>query len=269
MTDQLKPMANSPIVLIHGVGLDRTMWEPVASLLRGDRVDPVDREVVAYDMLGHGEAQKPTGPYELSMFVDQLAALVDSLSRTHPAGTVDMVNTVDLVGFSMGALVAQGFAIDHPDRVRRLALLHSVFDRTDDERAAIVARVEDVRSGGFLASIPTALARWFTPAFTREHPEVIASVRRVLEANDVDAYASAYEVFATADAILAERTSLIRSETLVLTGEDDQRSTPSMSRHLAAALQQGEAIVLPNLRHLAPLEDPPLVASVLRSFLDR
>ena len=254
MTDPSPIEAHPPVVLIHGVGLDQTMWEPIAALLS------TDRRVSTYNMIGHADASKPSGPYSLSMFIDQLSSVVDLMNAAGP---------VDVVGFSMGALVAQGFAITHPDRVRRLALLHSVFDRTEDERAAIVERLTDVRNGGFAATISAAINRWFTPTFAAEHADVVDRVRRVLEANDVEAYANAYEVFATADGPLVEQTSSIGCETLVITGADDQRSTPLMTRRLADTVQRGEAVVLPVLRHLAPLEDPASVAELLSSFFNR
>ena len=235
------------------------MWNPVAALLGADR------EVVTYDMIGHAQAPRPEGPYSLEMFVEQLRDVIASFGGTRHEGRA----AVDVVGFSMGALVAQGFAVESPDQVRRLALLHSVFDRTDEERAAIVARVAEVRAGGFPASIDAALERWFTPAFLATNPAVVAEVRRILEANDVDAYANAYEVFATADAALVSRTPGIDCETLVLTGEHDRRSTPEMSKRLAATVMSGEAVVVPALRHLAPVEAPDIVARYLRTFFDR
>ncbi|MDP9465023.1 MAG: alpha/beta fold hydrolase, partial [Actinomycetota bacterium] len=61
-----------PLVVIHGVGLDHTMWLPVMSALP-------HRRTVTYDMIGHGSASKPVGPYSLDMFVDQLAGILDAL----------------------------------------------------------------------------------------------------------------------------------------------------------------------------------------------
>jgi (E)-2-((N-methylformamido)methylene)succinate hydrolase len=241
-----------PVVFIHGVGLDQTMWNGVLEHL------PADRELVTYNMIGHGDAPKPFGPYSLDLFVAQLSEVVDAVSPHEP---------VDVVGFSMGALVAQGFACAHGNRVRRLVLLHSVFDRTPTERAAIVARVDDVRAGGFLTSIDAALDRWFTPDFASTNPAVIGEVRRVLESNDVAAYAYAYEIFATADEYLVDSAAEIVCETLVLTGDGDQRSTPEMTCRLAAALPKGRAVVLPTLRHLAAIEDPLVVADHLQAFL--
>jgi (E)-2-((N-methylformamido)methylene)succinate hydrolase len=242
----------TPTVFVHGVGLDQTMWDGVLEHL------PADRDLVTYNMIGHGDAPKPAGPYSLDLFVAQLVEVVDAISPDWP---------VDIVGFSMGALVAQEFACTHSNRVRRLALLHSVFDRTLQERAAILSRVAEVRAGGFPASIDAALDRWFTPEFAGSHPAALNDVRRVLEANHVESYANAYEVFATADEFLVQSAGRISCPTLVLTGEGDQRSTPAMTRRLAADLPNGTAVVLPRLRHLAAVEDPHTVADHLHAFL--
>lgn len=244
----MKP-AGIPLVLIHGVGLDHTMWLPVMAALRG-------RRVIAYDMVGHGAAIKPAAPYTLATFVDQLAGIVAAVD-----------SEVDLVGFSMGALVAEGFAVSPPGRrVRRLVLLNSVHDRSPAERQAIVERVADVRANGFAGTIEPALRRWFTPAFAAANPEVVDTVRQRLRSNDPVGYANAYEVFATADAALATTVAGIGVPTLVVTGEADERSTPAMATALAAALPHSRCEVLPGLRHLTPLEAPQRVATLIDDF---
>ena len=111
-------------VLLHGVGLDRTMWFPFR--------EAFGRPTISYDLLGLGDAPKPAGPYSLTMYREQFERLV-------PAGHVDVI------GFSMGALIAERIAIDLPQRVRRLVLVSGVFDRTQAERASIVERVAEVR----------------------------------------------------------------------------------------------------------------------------
>ena len=227
-----------PIVLVHGVGLDRSMWDGVAARMPG---------AITYDLLGHGvhRDQRPSMPG----FVAQLAEVA-------PEGACD------IVGFSLGALIAQEFALAFPARVRRLVLLNGVFRRTADERAAIVARVAAVRSGGYAANVDEAITRWLPngggPA---------EAVRGVMAGNDPAAYADAYEVFATADAALADRTQTIGAPTLVATGELDPRSTPSMAHALAAALPEARCVVLPGLRHLSPVEAPDVVAELIVDFL--
>jgi pimeloyl-ACP methyl ester carboxylesterase len=239
----------TPLVLVHGVGLDRHMWAPFAAA--------IGRPVVSYDMLGLGDAPKPTGPYTLSMYSQQLAEVVEALDA----------RTADVVGFSMGALVAQRFAIDHPGLVHRLVLVSGVYHRTAAERAAIVARVAEVRAGAYLDSVGPALERWFTPGFAGSNPGAVAAVRERMLANEVQPYANAYEVFATGDEELVPLVGRIAAPTLVVTGEDDQRSTPLMTEQLAAALPHGRAVVLPGVRHLLPIERPDLLAELVRDFL--
>src|ERR1700748_558900 len=96
-----------PVVLVHGVGMDLTMWDALAALLQKSS------RVIRYDMLGHGHSRKPAGPYRLADFVAQLATLATDLEL--PA--------FDLVGFSMGGLVAQAAALHDPARIRRLVLV--------------------------------------------------------------------------------------------------------------------------------------------------
>lgn len=237
------------LVLVHGVGLDRHMWAPFAAAL--------GQPVVTYDMLGLGEAPKPPGPYSLRMYAEQLRQVLTDLGG----------EAVDVVGFSMGALVAQRFAVDHPRLVRRMVLVSGVFNRTADERAAIVTRVAEVRNGAYLHSVEPALERWFTPEFAARHPEVVQTVRERMLANDVRPYADAYEVFATGDEQLVPLVPRITAPTLVITGADDQRSTPLMAEQLAAALPHGRAAVVPGVRHLLPLEQPDTLAALVRDLL--
>lgn len=239
----------TPLVLVHGVGLDRHMWAPFTAA--------IGTPVVTYDMLGLGDAPKPDGPYSLSLYSRQLEEVARSTGH----------QAVDVVGFSMGALVAQRFAIDRPASVRRLVLVSGVFDRTADERAAIVARVAEVRGGAYLESVEPALERWFTPEFASNHPQMVQRVRERMVANEVRPYADAYEVFATGDEELVPLVNHIVAPTLVVTGADDQRSTPVMAERLAAALRNGRAVVVPGVRHLLPIEQPALLATLVRDFL--
>jgi pimeloyl-ACP methyl ester carboxylesterase len=239
------------VVLIHGVGMDLEMWDAVVGRLRQGR------RLLSYDMLGHGGSAKPPGPYRLADFVAQLTALTRNLEFTR----------FDLVGFSMGAMVAQAFAVANPEAVGRLVLLNAVYKRSPSESAAVQARVDEVLNGGYAASIATALERWFNPEFRNTRPDVVAAVRRRMESNDLAAYAAAYAVFAGADRELVDIVHRIETPTLVATGAEDQRSTPAMAHALSAKLLRGEVRIMDGQRHLTPLEAPERVASLIEEFL--
>ena len=156
-----------PVVLIHGVGLDRTMWGGVMRSLSG-RLD-----CAAFDMPCHGEAGMPAGEVTLATFADALGRVVDGLE----AAPV-------VVGFSMGAMVAQRFALDRPDALRGLVLMNAVFDRDEDQHAAILQRLATVERDGPAGMAESAIQRWFTEGFRTGAPEIVGAVRRRLLANN-------------------------------------------------------------------------------------
>jgi pimeloyl-ACP methyl ester carboxylesterase len=240
-----------PIVLIHGVGADLEMWTPLTTHLARHR------RVIAYDMQGHGESEKPAGPYALADFVRQLRRLAEDLALAF----------FDLLGFSMGGLVAQGFALDHPDLVNRLILVNTVYDRNPEERRAVMARVAGAKSGEYASGIEAAIERWFTPAFILARPQMIEPIRRRMMSNEQSAYIAAYTVFATADGPLAPQVDKIQAPTLVITGLEDRRSTADMAARLTARLPRARLQLLPGQRHMTPIEAPDRMADIIDEFL--
>lgn len=239
-----------PVVLIHGVGLDRTMWGGVMRCLSG-RLD-----CTAFDMPCHGEAGMPAGEVTLATFADALGEVVDGLESA-PV----------VVGFSMGAMVAQRFALDRPGALRGLVLMNAVFDRDEHQNAAILQRLATVEQDGPTGMAESAIRRWFTEGFRKSAPEIVGAVRRRLLANDPAAYLAAYRVFATADGELAREAGRIACPTLAMTAEHDINSTPAMSRELARVIPDARALVLDGLAHGAPIEAPEQVADAIAEFV--
>lgn len=235
----------TPIVLLHGVGLNRTMWQQLEVSL--------DRECVALDLPGHGEQPALTHPQSLKDLAE------DVLGRL-PAGKVH------LVGFSLGALISQYIARFHPERVESLVCVSSVCKRTPAESEAVAARLATARNE-FEDSVIASISRWF-PAGTTVSPEVIASTKTMLLANNVESYLHAYEVFATGDAAIASELDLITVPSLAITGELDPGSTPDMSRRLAETIPGAKYIVVPGARHMLPVEDVTTLSAAILEFIN-
>lgn len=241
-----------PVVLVHGLGLNRHMWRW--------QVPALEQRFTAirYDLLGHGESDAPPVPCGLGDFSDQLLEVIDALQH----------ETCAVVGFSLGGMIARAFAMRHPERVSALAILNSAHDRTEDERAAILKRVERVAENGPAATVEAALDRWFTPAFAKHNPSVIEQVRRWAMANDAKIYAAIYRVLAEGDRDIAEGLEAIRCPTLVLTGEQDYGNSAEMAKRMAALIPDSRISILPGLRHMALAEDPEAVNRVVIPFLE-
>lgn len=235
-------MPETPVALLHGVGLDASMWAPVRDALK--------RSSVAIDLPGHGQQPALTGPTSLAELAEDVLARLPE--RSH------------LVGFSLGALIAQYIARFHPDRVATLTCVNSVCRRTEDESEAVLKRLAAAESD-FDATVKASIDRWYTG--TSVPADVVEATRRTLEANGVGSFVHAYRVFAAGDAVIGPELGNIAVPTLAVTGELDPGSTPDMTRRLAAAIPGAKSLVVPNARHMLPVQDADVLAGAINDFI--
>lgn len=242
---------SAPIVLLHGVGLDRTIWAAVTGEL--GHTAP-GHEVIAPDLPGHGG--QPPLTHEVSL--GDLAA--DVLSRI-PEGPVH------LVGFSVGALVSQYIAVHHPDRVLTLTCVNAVCARTPDEAASVAARLETA-GVDFALGAERAVDRWFpTDAGIPGADALRDRTRRILLANDIASYLHVYRVFTTGDAELAPELHRISVPVLAVTGSDDPGSTPEMSYRIAERVPGARVHVIQGARHMVPDTHPELLGALVAELI--
>jgi pimeloyl-ACP methyl ester carboxylesterase len=237
------------IVLIHGLGLTRGTWDGHLPALRQRH------DVLTYDLAGHGESDLPLGTPDLTLFATQLCHLLDRLE----------IETCHLVGFSLGGMINRRFAMDHPDRVLSLVILNSPHERSPEAQALVEKRAADTEGGGPGATIDETLARWFTPAFLTERPDVVAVIRDWVLANDPQGYAACRAVLAHGVRELIRPEPAITHPALVVTCENDSGSTPAMSYAIASEITGAQVEIIPRLQHLGLIENPDLfTASILR-----
>lgn len=101
--------AGPALLLLHGLGCDSSTWEPVIDALAEHYT------VIAPDLLGHGESDKPDADYSLGGYANGMRDLL----------TVLDITKVTVVGHSLGGGVAMQFAYQYPDRTERIVLVSS------------------------------------------------------------------------------------------------------------------------------------------------
>ena len=242
-------MTTPTIVLLHGVGLDHTVWATVRTQLPG-------YHVVAPDLLGHGTSAAAPDGTTLADIAETVLRRIDTPDRDE-AG-------VHLVGFSLGALVAQYIACFRPDLAATVTCVSSVYRRTPEQRSAVLGRLATAQQD-FGATVTASIARWFDG--TDVPAEQVARVRAVLESNDPRSFVNCYRVFATADAEIGAEIPRISAPMLAITGEHDPGSTPEMTRRLAHDVPGGRHTIVPGARHMLPVEQPGVLAGQLTAFL--
>jgi pimeloyl-ACP methyl ester carboxylesterase len=243
--------ARATVVLIHGVGMNQTVWSPQIEALTASY------QVVVYDMLGHGDSALPTAAPTLDEYASQLKALLDAMR----------IERAHVVGHSMGALVALEFALRHPQRTLSVVALNAVYDRTPAQREAVMTRAATLGNVPLDTGVDATLSRWFGDPVPGHLTQAAQAVRGLLLSVDPVGYARTYRLFACSDDAHVGRLASLAVPALYLTGERDPNSSPAMSRAMAAATPFGRAEIIANERHMMNLTDPEGVNERLLAFL--
>lgn len=239
-----------PIVLVHGVGLDHSMFDEQVRALKSNY------QVIRYDLLGHGRTPALPQRVSLNDFRDQLLSLFDQLR----------IDKAFLVGFSLGGIIAQRFVADHGHRLCGLVLMSTFYRRTDDELAGVRSRLRITEKEGLDGIVEQAIERWFDRSFQARQPQAVASVRKILSNNDRRGYTDAYRVFAEAEIENGSALLGVNCPTLVITGSDDLGATPVIAQRMVADLNDARLAVLDGFRHMTTIEAPSLINHALSEF---
>ena len=241
------PVSEAPtVVWLGSLGSTTAMWDPQAGVL-GDRF-----RCLLVDLPGHGKSPTAPGPYTIAGLADGVVAALDRAE----------VDRAHVVGLSIGAMIAMAMAVDHPDRVDRLALLCTSAQLGPptawEERAATV------RAGGTSAIAETVVGRWLSPAYRDAHPDEFAALVAMVSSVEGEGYAWCCEAIAAMD--LRADLPAVGAPTLVVAGALDP-ATPVEHGELIASLIPGARIEIVEAAHLASWERAAEVDALLADHL--
>jgi pimeloyl-ACP methyl ester carboxylesterase len=228
------------LVLLTPIGLDADCW----SAMQLPRED-----VVMHEFPGYGSRPRAPRPLDIAALADDLAERV--------------AGELDLVGVSLGGMVAQHVALRHGPRVRSLLLActgAAADPETMRERALAAER------DGMHGVLEVTLERWFTSQALSERPEHpgIAYARRTLLALEAGAFADGWRAIAGHDT--RSRLAQVEAPSTCLAGLADAASPLARLEGLAAGLPNSRLVTLdgPHMLHLErPVEFSTAVAEHL------
>lgn len=241
------------VVLLHGYGESLVAWRPVFERLRGDM------DVTALDLPGHGLTSKPDTGYTTT-------AMAEAVLRALRAMRLD---SIVLVGHSMGGAIAAAIAGMDPRRVRALVLVAPA------ALGAPPILPDSGRHGAADSAILGAISGFerlrgrlqssHAPDWLQEHPAALA----YSPASD-SAYGAALELllrdfdFAF---LTEERARLLPQPTLILWGQLDPVVPATHARRLAAMLPGARLVIIPRSWHRPHVERPDVVAHAIAAFV--
>ncbi len=234
-----------PLVFLHCWGCSRSFWHEQASYFADSH------RVLTLDFRGHGDSSVPNGGYTLRQLASDVHEVLVGL---------ETVPTV-VVGHSMGGIVAQRLAIDHPEAVQALVLVATTSADPDD--SLVSAKVADESDEvGYVAALRKNFRRWFLHTSDESvlqwtQTEMLRTPSRVT-LGLVDDYRGLD---------IRPRLPDIKMPTLVIGARGDVSTPVTSSELMAELIPDSELIIIDGAGHFVQLERPQEVNLAIQRFL--
>jgi pimeloyl-ACP methyl ester carboxylesterase len=239
-----------PLLFIHGLGSSARDWElQVTDFAKSYKV-------ITFDLRGHGQSDKPAGPYSMSMFAADTVGLLKALGIESP----------HVVGLSLGGGVAFQMAVDASVPIKSFTIVNikpEMLVRTFADWLTVWQSIAIVKLLGMRKMGEALSKRMFIKPEQEDIRKIF--VERWAE-NDPRAYLHAMRAI-VGWSVLAQIGS-IRCPTLVITADQDYSSV-SYKEAYTALIPNARLVVIPDSRHATPVENPQPFNQALRDFLEQ
>lgn len=235
----------TPLLVFNGVGMNLEVLEPLGASLS-------DRPVLTLDMPGVGGSPEPKVPYSPQMAASWGAQLL----------TRHGIGEADVLGFSWGGAIAQQFAIQHPIRVRRLAVaaIGPGLPILPGKATYHFHLLDPIWKGKYTDS------RLLGAVSEADRKVVVEDLYKRMTLPTTRGYL--YQIIALSGWSSAMGLPLLRRPTLIMVGSDDQIVPPMNGHWLAAFVPGSELEVIDGGGHLFMFSHHERLVGRLRQFLD-
>ena len=234
------------VVFLHGFCQSSAYWAPTL-----ERVAAAGVHCLAPDLPGFGASADEAGPYSMAALADSLERLLD----------VRGISRIALVGGSMGGVVAQHFALRHPQRVERLLLVATGATTGDPAAALAKANAMEAAPWDDAAVAPIVDGFFYRPALASD----VARFRSIaLSAAPIAAVEAARS---NAHNNTLEQLSSIRIPTMIIQGRHDRARTPEHGVLMRERIAGATLAVIEDAGHTPQLEQPDAFHAAALPFL--
>lgn len=245
--------ADPALLFLHGLGGDWSNWTPQLEHFG------IDYRCLSWTMPGYGDSA-PLDPMDWSSLADSAVALLDHYG----------IDKATLVGLSMGGMVGQQLAVNHPDRLDGLVLVATSPSfgrpgRSDFAEQYLASRYEPLDAGKTPADLAPAVVD--TLMGPDPHPAAPVNCLASMSRISSDAYRRALECLVTW--AFDDELHRITAPTLCIAGADDTTAPVASMQRLVDGIDGAELAVIESCGHLVNLERPDEFNGLLAPFLAR
>jgi len=218
--------------------------------------------VILVDPPGHGRSEALTARFSFADCARSIADVLDALD----------IERAHVVGNSWGGMIGATFAATYPDRVGHAMLMNCTASAAGARQKleyGFLLRLARLRGRIRPPLTRSVLKAFLGPTTFSTRPGVVATVRSAMESVDIGS--AAWAVRSVVPARPDQRTLLgaVRTPVLVVAGAEDTTFPVAETMAMAAAIPGAATAVLDGVAHLAALENPPMVNTLIQDFLAR
>jgi len=244
---------NGPVVcLVHSLASDSGMWaEQIPTLLEGGY------RVLRIDIRGHGGSEAPAGVYSMKELAGDVAALLDKLA----------IEKAHFVGLSIGGMIGQGFALDHPRKVASLVVCDAVPASPPNAKDLWAPRLKAVGDAKSLEPVAGGtIERWLSADFKKKNPIRWQQIFDAIVGTKPKGFIGC--ATAITDFNFVDRLPSIKAPSLVICGANDPGAPPAENKRIASLIPNGRYEEVADALHFPNVERPAAFNRILRGFLD-
>jgi len=258
-----------PILLIQGVGGSMDDWEPTIL-----RELSSNHTVIIFDNRGVGNTTAGTKQFSIQQFANDSAGLLDALK----------IQKANVLGYSMGSLIAQQFVLTHPEKVDRLVLIASTCGGKDNvPNSPEVLELAKKLLSSVVNNTPIepqevkkTISLSYGPTWIKLHPDILESIPTnakdlLLSGMGPDTYIQQEKITqnwkSTNWSGVCSQLPNIAKPTLVITGTEDVTIPAANSLIIAEKIPGAWLVQMKNAAHQITSQYPDEIGKILNTFL--
>jgi len=243
----------NPIVFVHGFPLDHFMWDKQVEFLSNDFY------CVRYDIRGLGVSPAGDGQFTMESFVDDLESVIDELKLNKPV----------LCGLSMGGYISLRALERMQDKFSAVILCDTRSEPDNNEgKLKRAAGIKRINTEGLTLFTKDFITNCYGEHYKQNNK--IDLEKRIAKSSQFDpagVKGSLLAMLGRNDT--TEFLGRINIPALIICGEDDALTTPTVMKSMAEKINGSEFVVIKNSGHLSPIENPEEVNKAIGDFLKK
>jgi proline-specific peptidase len=256
-----------PIILVHGFGSKKDGW-------KFSQLPELSKEykVIIFDNRGAGKSDRPNEPYTMELFADDLNILMQFLK----------IDKAHVLGCSLGGMIVQTFAINYPERIRKLILINTTPTFPSDKSGIEVYKNHNITKYNALMKDPTkTFFDYASPGFTRKFKKMMQenpkrkfhglfTAEDLIKDSTINP-STPHDIINQAHALkhfnVIDRLYKIQSETLIITASHDKTLPKLMSEKIHERIPNSKLILIEGAGHSSNHEKAPEINQHILDFL--